>query len=68
MNHVVNSGCSASVAIAPTVLQMVAAATAATTTSNGDSAHSTTKAYFEESYLANECLELWSTLARHSPM
>jgi hypothetical protein len=69
MNHVVNSVGSASVAIAPTVLQMVAVATAATTTtSNGDSAHSTTNAYLEESYLANEGLELWSTMARHSPV
>jgi hypothetical protein len=69
MNHVVNSVGSASVAIAPTVLQMVAVATAATTTtSNSDSVHSTTNAYLEESYLANEGLELWCTMARHSPV
>jgi hypothetical protein len=69
MNHVVNSVGSATVAIAPTVLQMVAVATAATTTTgNSDSAHNTTNAYLEESYLANEGLELWSTMARHSPV
>eukprot|EP00953_Heterococcus_sp_UTEX-ZZ885_P002125 1658-Heterococcus_DN1.PRE.1 len=70
MNHVVNSVGSASVAIAPTVLQMVAVATAATTTitSSGDSMHSTTNAYLEESYLANEGVELWCTMARHSPV
>jgi hypothetical protein len=69
MNHVVNSIGSASVAIAPTVLQMVSIATAATTsTSSNDSMHSTSNAYLEESYLANEGLELWSTMARHSPV